>query len=294
MITVVIVSFNSENEIDACLSSLLRSKGVSLEVIVVDNASTDSTCKIVSKYLGVKLLQSKENLGFPGGNNVGLRNGTGDYCLLLNPDTIVPENSIKRLLAYAQGNPGYGVIGPQLVGSCGEAAPDLRPIGPGLIFSRYTNRVLKQNSVEVVSGAAMFFSRKVYDMVGGLDENLFWCEDHDFCYRVRRAGFSIAIVRDVSVVHLGQRSGNRNKAVMIEKSYTSKIGFLAKYRSAFYVKCVVLVFLFELLLRIVKWGVKWAQQGSRAESKERVRIYLHVCSKLLGIILQYPYRTTMV
>ena len=281
-LSVVIVTYNSANEIDACLKSIFKSVGVSIEVIVVDNASSDSTCSIVSGYSTVCLVSNRLNYGFPKANNIGISYSTGDLFLLLNPDTIVGTDSILKLVQFLRTHPKCGIVGPQLVDGNGIPVPDLPVIGPNILFSRFINVSTQREELKCVSGAALCFSREFLSKVGLLDEELFWCEDYDYCRRAHLNGYTVNMVRNSIIVHLGQRSGNSNKELMIEKSYTSKIGYLSKYHSASYVNLSIFVFLGELFLRMVKWSSFWFRTEHREESIERLRIYSNVSRVLVS------------
>lgn len=281
-VSVLIVTYNSGDEIAECLKSLLASTGICLEVIVVDNASTDNTCEIVSRFGAVLLIPNLLNYGFPKANNLGIAKSSGDFILLLNPDTIVPSNSVSKLVGYLQAHPRCGIVGPQLVDGSGVHAPDLIPLRPLPLPLNYLRKPRSLGTVECVSGAAMLFRKSLVEKIGFLDETLFWCEDADYCQRASLNGYSVDIDRSSKIVHLGQRSGNRNKAIMIEKSYTSKVGYLTKYYSVFWVKSSIVMFLVEILLRLTKWLLFWFLAKHRVEAIERIEIYLSVSRILIS------------
>src|SRR5579864_1580407 len=115
-LTIVVVTYNSGSEIEACLRSLRRVRTVPSEVILVDNASQDDTVdRVRGGFPEVVIVQNPRNVGFPAANNQALRLARGEYALLLNPDTVAHEGAIERLAAVLDGNPGVGICGPQLV-----------------------------------------------------------------------------------------------------------------------------------------------------------------------------------
>ena len=110
-ITVIIVSYNSADDLPACLRSLKRQKGVSKEIIVVDNASSDNSKTVVKKIGGIKLIANRSNTGFASANNTGAQKAKGRYILFLNPDTIVPAGALKKLLLKMDNHPDWGICG---------------------------------------------------------------------------------------------------------------------------------------------------------------------------------------
>ncbi|UCH85145.1 MAG: glycosyltransferase family 2 protein, partial [Candidatus Latescibacterota bacterium] len=113
-VSVIIVSYNSRDVLGPCLESLQQqSVRTSTEVIVIDNASSDGTPELVrARYPWVKLIVGRENVGFSRGVNIGIRAASGDYFLILNPDTVVREDSIEKMLEFARATPSAGIVGP--------------------------------------------------------------------------------------------------------------------------------------------------------------------------------------
>lgn len=224
-ISIVIVNFRSAGDVIACLGSLYRQDhGRTIEVIVVDNASGDGGAeRIKAAYPQARVLEMAENLGFAGGNNAGLALARGQFLLLLNPDTEMPDGVLGAVCHRLAADRRIGVIGvPQDVGGriVGSA---LRFLTPGRIFIRslvppqIIARVMPQYSIrysaqdvraefecEAVVGCFMAMRRDVLDAVGGLDQRIFmYAEELEFCHRVRRAGFAVLHMGGLSVVHHG-------------------------------------------------------------------------------------------
>src|SRR3990172_10611818 len=127
-ISIIIVTWNSENWIKRCLDSILATSGdLKMEIIVVDNFSKDKTQEILKPYGSqIKLIQNSSNLGYAKGCNQGLKIAQGNYILLLNPDTEITENSLKKMRDFMEKNPEAGALGPQLLDFEGQIQPSCR------------------------------------------------------------------------------------------------------------------------------------------------------------------------
>ena len=225
-ISIVIVNFRSAGDVIACLGSLYgQDHGRTIEVIVVDNASGDGGAeRIKAAFPQARVLEMAENLGFSGGNNAGLAVARGQFLLLLNPDTEMPEGVLGAVCDRLVADPRIGVIGvPQDVGGGRIVTSALRYLTPGRIFVRslvplqiiarimpqYSPRYVAQDvrgefECEAVVGCFMAMRRDVLDAVGGLDQRIFmYAEELEFCHRVRRAGFAVLHMGGLSVIHHG-------------------------------------------------------------------------------------------
>jgi hypothetical protein len=249
-LSIVIVTFNSAKDISACLGSLAaQTSSVDVETVIVDNASSDGTAEAVRvRWPGVRVLDAGRNLGFAAGNNLGIRQTSGELLLLLNPDTIVGPGAIDTLIAALDARPDAAVAGPRLVNGDGGAELSFgRMIGPlaelrqkllvtghdrGLplvtgYFERLTGR---GQDVDWVSGACLLVRRADAEAVGLLDERYFmYAEDVDFCAAIRARGRRVIFAPAARVVHLRGRSGaSRPRAT--EMAYRrSQLAFYAKH-----------------------------------------------------------------
>jgi GT2 family glycosyltransferase len=211
-LSIVIVNYNVKHFLGQCLISVERAiKNINAEVFVVDNASTDGSCEMVKESFGwVKLIASQTNLGFSTGNNLAIKQATGEYVLLLNPDTVVAEDTFEKCIAFMDTQPGAGALGVRMIDGKGNFLPEskrglptpsvafYKTFGLSKIFSksktfnRYHLGFLPEfetNEVEILSGAFMFIRKKVLDEIGLLDETFFmYGEDIDLSYRIIKAG----------------------------------------------------------------------------------------------------------
>ena len=213
-LSVVIVNYNVKHFLEQCLYSVRRAaeKVQSAEVIVVDNASSDGSVEYIRKrFPDIRLIASNENLGFARANNLAMRESKGEYVLLLNPDTIVAENTFLHFVDFMDKHHDAGACGAYMLHTDGTFALESRRGLPtpfvafckmsGLtslfpkskIFGRYYMRYLnetKVNPIEIVSGAFMFMRREALDKVGLLDEDFFmYGEDIDLSYRILKGGY---------------------------------------------------------------------------------------------------------
>lgn len=211
-LTVVIVSYNVSHYLLQCLDSLGSAlSGVDSEVIVVDNHSRDDSVALVREFHPeVKVIENIHNLGFSKANNIALRQARGEYALLLNPDTIVADNTISDCLAFLDRHPDAGAAGVMMLNADGTVAPESRRGVPtpmtsfyklsGLCklfprsrrFGRYYLGHLSWQSpqqIDIVSGAFCMLRCSVLQKVGLLDEDYFmYGEDIDLSYRILKHG----------------------------------------------------------------------------------------------------------
>jgi GT2 family glycosyltransferase len=226
-IDVVVVSYNSSNQLRHCVEPLVDMQGVN--VIVVDNASSDGSLSAVED-LPLETVQLERNGGFAHGCNAGWRRGNAEYVLLLNPDARIDHESLGALAKELDANPTLALVAPHVVHADGSLDfsqrrfPRLRSTYAQALFlhrlfprAEWTDEVIREESAytspgspDWVSGACMLLRRSVLEELGGLDEGFFlYCEDIDLCRRIRRAGYGIAYVPSATVVHEGGASAPR-------------------------------------------------------------------------------------
>jgi N-acetylglucosaminyl-diphospho-decaprenol L-rhamnosyltransferase len=221
-ISVVIVSYKVPDLLRACLASVQReTAGCTYEIVVVENASGDGSAEMVrSEFPDVRLIALEENAGFAAGCNLGARESTGEYVLLLNPDTELVGDT---LLAYARAHPQAGLVGGRTLspdgaldpGSCwGEQSLwSLVCFASGLSSVFRSSRIFNPESlggwprdserqVDIVTGCLCLSPRTAWEQLGGFDESFFmYGEDADLAARARKAGFRPAITPDAVIVH---------------------------------------------------------------------------------------------
>ncbi len=254
-LTVVIVSYNVKHFLDQCLYSLFRSlKNIEAEVYVVDNASVDNSAfMVMNKYRTVKVIQNKENKGFSKANNQALRLAEGEYVLLLNPDTVLQDDTIEKCLAFMDQHPEAGALGIRMLDGKGKFLPESKRGFPtpwnsfckmfGLsalfpkvkLFGGYHLSYLDEHQnheVDILSGAFMLIRRNVLEEVGLLDEDYFmYGEDIDLSYRIQKAGYKNYYFAESSIIHYKGESTKKGSLNYVRVFYQAMIIFIRKHLS---------------------------------------------------------------
>jgi GT2 family glycosyltransferase len=242
-VAVIVLNWNLREDLAECLASLEEQTYRNVQVIVVDNASDDGSAEMVrAKFPGVHLIVNERNLGFAGGNNVGLRYALrqgAEYSLLLNNDTTVDAEMVARLVAVAEAEDSVGVLGPKILyyGSehvwyLGHRMHRWLPV-PRRVDPRLGEKPGSPAGFEVdyVSGCGMLIRREALEQTGLLDEKLFMhYEDADFCRRVRQAGFGIGCVPEARMWHKVSQSSQREAPVVRQAKARNRVLFYRKYR----------------------------------------------------------------
>lgn len=213
-VAIILVNYNGKDDTLECLESLQHIDYKNFEIIVVDNGSKESLVKEVSpKYPDVKIIETKENLGFSEGNNVGIRYALEkghDFYFLLNNDTIVDKNLITELVKAAKKNPLGGVFGAKIFRYHDPSTIDhfggvwnLNTVQFDSIGCGQKDEGFDQcRTVDYVCGCAFFIRKKVIEKIGGLEPSYFliW-EEADYCYQAKKVGFSSISVPQAKVYH---------------------------------------------------------------------------------------------
>ncbi len=203
--SVIIVTYNSKPCIAQCLQSVYSQTGISFEILVIDNASSDGTPVLLAELApGTRTYCNHENVGFGRACNQAFVASRGRFLFLLNPDARIQQtDGLSRLVGAMERNPRWGLAGTRLVKEDGRVESDGEWQYPDqdktrCDFSRLPGRLAW------VSGASMFIARSVFAEVGGFDPGFFLSsEETDLCLRVRQKGWEVGMVDDVSIEHIG-------------------------------------------------------------------------------------------
>lgn len=237
-LSIIIADTNEWHFLQPCLRSVFaHMKELEFEVIVVDNASNDgSKEKLASEFPQVRVIRNEYNMGFAGANNVGIRESSARYVLLLNPDTIVPEGAIKETIKFMESKPKAGVVGCKLkypdgrfqattysfptVWNMFSEATFLYKLFPKTkLFGGYHLTYLDYKTdvqVDWLIGAYFLMRREVIDAIGILDDKIYmYADDIDYCYRTKQAGFEVWYTPRAEVVHYYGGINGVNKRVVI-------------------------------------------------------------------------------
>jgi GT2 family glycosyltransferase len=251
--------------LEQCVASVQEAlSNIDGEIIVVDNNSSDDSCEMMkSRFPNVKLIENTTNSGFPKGNNIGVAQAKGDYICILNPDTVVAEDTFTKILAFAEKQKNIGIVGCKLIDGTGNFLPESKRGVPtpfvaftkifGLyklfpkttLFNRYYAQHLSENETgkdDILVGAFMIMKRELYLEIGGFDENCFmYSDDIDLSYMALKKGKSNYYFHETTVIHYKGES-------------TVKDGlYMKRFREAmqfFYKKHFKSSFIFDVFMKI--------------------------------------------
>jgi GT2 family glycosyltransferase len=283
-LSVIIVNYNVKYFLEQCLHSVERAKpGLDVEIFVVDNNSVDGSVAMVEdKFPGVKLIRNNENLGFSAANNQAIRKASGRYILLLNPDTLIEEDTLSKCVRYMEENPGTGGLGVKMIDGKGDFLPESKRSLPtpmvafykifGLsrlfprsrIFGRYHLGYLDRDeihAVEILPGAFMMLRKSALDKVGLLDERFFmYGEDIDLSYRLLNAGYRNIYNPETTIIHYKGESTKKGSLNYVVTFYNAMRIFAQKHYSRqmarSYSLVINLAIYFRAFLAIVRRFVK--------------------------------------
>ncbi len=252
-LSVVIVNYNVRHFLEQALGSVRRAmQGIEGEVWVVDNNSVDDSLRMVrERFPEVKLIANTDNPGFAVANNQAIQQCSGEYVLLLNPDTLVEENTFHKCLAFMDAHPDAGGLGVKLIDGSGKYLPESKRGFPspwvafcktfGLssifpkskLFNHYYLGHLSEHEtqeVEVLAGCFMFMRRAALDKSGLLDEAFFmYGEDIDLSYRITQAGYKNYYFPETSIIHYKGESTKKGSLNYVRTFYQAMIIFAEKH-----------------------------------------------------------------
>ncbi|RYD58238.1 MAG: glycosyltransferase [Sphingobacteriales bacterium] len=280
-LSVIIVNYNVKYFLEVCLHSVYRAmQDIPGEVIVVDNNSADDSCAMVrQKFPQVVLIENKDNTGFSRANNQGVAVAKGEYILFLNPDTVMPEDFLQKMIAYMDAHPKAGAIGPRLIDGKGQYAPDGKKSFPSLsvaifkttglnrIFSKspYFNKYYAVHigehetaAVEGLSGCCMMVRSALLPQIGGaFDEDYFmYCEDVDLCYRIQQAGYENIYYPEATLIHYKGESTKKATLSYVRVFNEALVTFVKKHYSKPNARLFVLFINIGIVLRAILGVVK--------------------------------------
>ena len=252
LVTVIVVSYNTRELTVACIRSVLEeTRRSQFEVIVVDNASADGSAEAIAEsFPQVQLIRSDLNLGFAKANNLAANHAKGRYLLLLNPDTVVLDGAVDRLLGFAASRAEAGIWGGRTLFADGSLNPtscwgsmslwSLFALATGLTALGRGNALLNPEGygswqrdevreVDVVTGCLLLIRCDLWDRLGGFDEDFFmYAEEADLCFRARQIGARPLLTPDAAIIHYDGASDRVPSARMI-KLLSGKVLFMRKH-----------------------------------------------------------------
>lgn len=287
-LSIILVSYNTADYTIRALESVYAQTHGDFEVIVVDNASSDdSVKKIKDNFPQIKLIESKTNLGFAGGVQLGTKASIGKYFLLLNPDTIVLDQAIDRLLQFAKQYANNGIWGGVTLNndlSINTQHAWSQPSFRNLLFSAlglekllnkscffnhsnygcWTRNTIKE--VDIISGCFFLITRELWDKLGGLDTTFFmYAEEADFCLKAKKLGYQPIVNPEARIIHHGGVSHSRFSGKLI-KLLKGKVELINRhipawkkpiYKSLLYLYVFNKYFMHKLLKRNTEQSMEW-------------------------------------
>lgn len=307
-LSIIILNWNVADLLAACLDSLPEACGAwwpQAEVIVVDNASSDGSARMVrDRFPNVRLTELPTNTGFTGGNNAGIRASTGDYIFLLNPDTLAHPGSIAALADYIDAHPNAGIVGPRLLNLDGTLQPSRRrfptlatalvestPLQRARLIAPLRNRrdhILSDfymldrpddetQQVGWLSGAALMCRREALMQAGWFDPGYFmFSEEVDLCRRVSDSGWSVVYLPHEHITHYGGQSTTQDIPARHIHFNTSKVRYFRIHegrRTGAFVRRFLLTM---YAAQLVSESAKWLLGHKRPLRARRIKLYTQV------------------
>jgi hypothetical protein len=263
-LSIIIVNYNVKQFLLNLVESIYKAvKGISFEIIVVDNASEDGSIETIqNKYPDIRLIANKINVGFGSANNQAIQLAKGKYLLLLNPDTIVNEDTFTKMISFFNNNNEVGIAGCKVLNPDGTLQLACRRSFPGpwtsftkviglsqlfpktKLFARYNLTYLDENKsyeVDAVSGAFMMIRKEVYERIGGFDQQFFmYGEDLDICFRAQKAGYKVFYVHTTEIIHYKGESTKRSSIDETKVFYDAMQLFVRKHLSSSFIVGTIL------------------------------------------------------
>lgn len=295
-LSVVIVSYNVKYHLEQCIRSVKKaSEGLETDIWVVDNASTDGSVEYLQAcFPDIHFISNTENVGFSRANNQAIRQSCGEYVLMLNPDTIVAEDTLKGCIDFLDAHPEVGATGVRMLTADGTFAPESRRGLPtpftsfckmtGLasmfpksrVFGKYYMRYLNEeeaNPIEVISGAFNMLRRKALDVIGLLDEDFFmYGEDIDLSYRMLMGGWQNYYL-PYYILHYKGESTEKSSFRYVHVFYNAMLIFFNKHFGKKYLFIALLVRLAVIVRAIIDMLIRLLNK-ILPENNQRTASYL--------------------
>ena len=291
-VSIIIVNYNTCQLTRNCVDSIFeKTKNLSFEIILVDNASVDGSKEVFEQDNRIKYIYSKVNLGFGGGNNLGYKYADGDYIFLLNSDTLLINNAIYELVNFMKKHTDVGIAGGALYNlemqpchSYGELLPSLKSELNHLFRNLFVKKIKKNICKEVnsigyasvgyITGADMILRREIIDQIGLFDTDFFmYFEETEMTFRYLKNGIKSFYYPKAKIQHLEGKSFTFKEAreqVYLEsrKLYFRKVGF-----SKFYYQICTIIYVIYLYTSLAKYILSRNSQGTK-DTLSKIRISL--------------------
>lgn len=304
LLSIVIVGYNTRELLENCLRSVFENDFKQIEVIVIDNDSSDGTGNMVrEKFPDAIFIGNSENRGFAAANNQGIKLSKGKYVLLLNPDTIVNPGCFQKCYDFMEHNPETGICGCKILNPDGTIQPSMRDfhnIKNCIFESLFFTKLFKESKVfgkyhgtsydyaeireaKVLLGAFLFIRRSLIKQIGLLDERFFiYSEETDFCFRSRQNNWKNMFFPDASIIHVRSSSTGKVKVRSFIYLHESLNKYLEKHFSSLYASFCRIILFAGLVLRILLW-VFILILTLRTKGSDRIAVYWNTALWYLGL-----------
>jgi GT2 family glycosyltransferase len=294
-LSISIINTNNREVTLNCLRAVFANTArASLEVFVVDNASTDGSAEAIgAEFSQVTLIRNETRLGFSTNNNLALARALGRHLMLLNDDTLVQPGALDLLVEFLDAHPDVGAVGGYLLNPDmtfqGGYDYELDPVHEALrplsdwIGRRCVREQAGPTQVDWVSGACMAVRREVVQQVGLLDTAFdpLYTEETDWCFRIRQAGWCIALLPEARVVHLGSQTMNRAPLARVELLRRHQALYFRKHRGPVAAWLFKVLLLLSSVAKLSFWSVCWTL--GRCDAGARVRSHWHTTKLALTV-----------
>lgn len=297
-LSIITVSWNVRDLLRQCLASIEGSRAdLALEVIVVDGASHDGSAEMVREaFPWARLIACTDNVGFPRGNNLGIAAAHGRHILLLNPDTVVLDGALTKMVAYMDKHSDVGALGPRLLNPDGSVQSSrrhfptfstavfestwLEPYAPQRILNHYYAQdlsVVGPVDVDWVTGAALLVPRRVINHVGLLDEGYFmYSEELDWCRRIKDAGWRVVYLPEAGITHHIGKSSEQAVTARHINFQQAKLRYFRKHHGRLPAAALRLLLLSGYVWQIALEGAKGLAGHKRPLRRQRIASYWQV------------------
>ena len=280
-ISIIIVNYNVRHFLKRTIESILQcdTSELQYEIFVVDNDSIDGSVEMVKHdFPDIHVIANADNVGFSKANNQAIRKAQGEYILVLNPDTVIQEDTLKVCYKYMENHPLVGALGVKMIDGSGNFLPESKRALPGAwnsftklsglasifpnssVFNGYALGHLdpnQQHAIEVLCGAFMFIRKTTIDKVGMLDERFFmYGEDIDWSKRIIEGGYEIHYIPDTTIIHYKGESTKKASWSYVKTFYNAMILYVEKHYTGRQGRLFAQFLKFAIHARAVISGIK--------------------------------------
>ncbi len=290
-VSIVIVSWNTKNLLVQCLESLEHCQRFPIEIIVVDNASSDDTVEAVRRrFPHVQLVQNEANLGFSKANNIGMGLSSGRYVCLINSDVVVSDGCLEKMLAYMEQRTDIGMLGPKMIlsdGTVGQSCMRFPTLWNWFCSALALDSVFKKSKlfsgfmmtdfksdrtadVEILTGWFWMVRREALNQVGGLDNRFFmYGEDFDWPKRFHQCGWKVVFYHEAEAIHYCGASSSKAPVRFYVEMNKANLQYFRKHHNIMAVAGFWLLMLLRHILRIAGYGLVYFLKRSHREDAGR-------------------------